>query len=371
MTQPTGRLSRKGKWLIAILTFVIVAGIAGYYNRTALALWGFDAFLSKKVEKKLENSYKPLEGRPVPQPVVYKKEDPFSLLLLGVDQRDKEIGRSDTMIYAVIRPADGAILMISIPRDTYTEIVGKEAKSGDIYEDKITHAYAFGGAKMSVETVEKLFGAKVDHYATINFTGFRDVIDAMGGIALPITEDLVNKEADHEKFVVKAGQDLYNGKDALNFVRYREDAGGDTSRSGRHQVFLNAIMDKAAQVGQWSQIPELIDIMGKNFSTDLTPEHMIDLAKNMLQSDNRTIYSHTLKGEGRRLTDHGIWYFFADEDDLASSKGLIEAWLNPATQKDQLPLPEEYQNKTEKPVKSLSASTSSASTDASPAAGEQ
>ncbi|GGE00464.1 LCP family protein [Paenibacillus nasutitermitis] len=369
MTQPIK--SRKKKWLIAILAFVVVAGIAGYYNRTALALWGFDVFLSDKVEKKLEISYKPLEGRPVPEPVVYKQEDPFSLLLLGVDQRDQEIGRSDTMIYTVIRPADGAILMISIPRDTYTEIVGKETKSGNEYKDKITHAFAFGGAKMSVETVEKLFDAKVDHYATINFTGFRDVIDAMGGISLPIAEDLVNKEADHEKFIVKAGQDSYNGKDALNYVRYREDAGGDTSRAGRHQVFLNAIMNKAAQVGQWSEIPELIDIMGQNFSTDLTPEHMIDLAKNMLQSGNRTIYSHTLKGEGHRLAEHGTWYFFADEDDLTSSIGLIQAWLNPATNKEQLPLPEEYQNKTTKPVESLSASSTSKESSASPSADER
>ena len=132
---------------------------------------------------------------------------------------------------------------------------------------------------MSVETVEKLFDSHIDHYATINFKGFPDVIDSMGGISLPITKDLVNDDPDHEKFVVKAGQDLYNGTDALNYVRFREDAGGDTSRAGRHQVFLNAIMNKASQVGQWTKIPDMIQKMGRNFSTDLTPEHMIDLAK--------------------------------------------------------------------------------------------
>ncbi|MFC5653180.1 LCP family protein [Paenibacillus solisilvae] len=348
--------SRRKKWLLSILVLVVVAGIAGYYNRSALALWGFDFFLSDNVEKKLQNSYKPLEGR-VTTPVVYKKEDPFSLLLLGVDQRDKEIGRSDTMIYTVVRPIDGAILMISIPRDTYTAIIGKETKSGKQWEDKITHAYAFGGAKMSVETVENLFDSRIDHYATINFQGFRDVIDAMGGISLPITEDLVNDDADHEKFVVKAGQDLYNGKDALNYVRYREDAGGDTSRAGRHQVFLNAIMNKASQVGQWAKIPDLMDTMGQNFSTDLTPEHMIDLAKSMLQAGNRTIYSHTLKGNGHRKENHGAWYYFADEEDLAATQQLIKAWLDPAKTKAELPLPEEYQVKDKKPVESLSATS--------------
>jgi LCP family protein required for cell wall assembly len=252
--------------------------------------------------------------------------------------------------------------MISIPRDTYTEIVGKETKSGRPWEDKITHAYAFGGAKMSVETVEKLFGEPVDHYATINFTGFRDVIDAMGGIPLPITKDLVNDDPDHEKFVVKAGQPVYNGQDALNYVRYREDAGGDMNRTVRHQVFLNAIMNKAAQVGQWSKIPEMMDIMGDNFSTDLTPQHMIDLAKSMLQTDNRTIYSHTLKGEGRRISAGGAWYFFADEEDVAKAKGWIEAWLDPAKNKEELPLPDDYRDKNTKPVQSLSAAPAQSST---------
>ncbi|QHT58641.1 LCP family protein [Paenibacillus lycopersici] len=354
MTRPRRR-RRRYRWLAALLVLLVAGGATAYYNRGALALWGFDTFLSDRVEEKLEKSYKPLEGRK-PVETVYKKEQPFSLLLLGVDQRDKEIGRSDTMIYTVVRPSDGAMLMVSIPRDTYVDIVGKKTKAGRQWEDKITHAYAFGGTKMSMETVEKMFGVRVDHYATINFKGFRDVIDAMGGIALPITKDLVNDDPDHEKFVVKAGKDVYNGTEALNFVRYREDAGGDTSRAGRHQVFLNAIMNKASSVGQWSKIPQMIDIMGNNFSTDLTPAHMLDLARSMLQSGSRSIYSHTLKGEGHRKTARGAWYYFADEQDLAASKALIKAWLDPASTKAQLPLPEENQQKNkQQPVAPLSA----------------
>jgi len=348
------RLSRKWKWIISLLAVVLLVGTAGYYNRGMLATWGFDVFLKDKVKDKLGQSYKPLPSRET-KPVAYKKEDPFSLLLLGVDQRDKEIGRSDTMIYTVVRPVDGSILMISIPRDTYTEIVGKTKKNGDPWEDKITHAYAFGGAEMSVGTVEHLFDSRVDHYTTINFKGFRDVIDAMGGISLPITEDLVNDDKDHEKFIVKAGQDVYNGQDALNFVRFREDAGGDMSRTGRHQVFLNAIMNKASEVQQWTKIPELMDIMGDNFTTDLTPDHIIDLAKSMLSTNNRTIYSHTLKGEGGRKTSGGAWYYFADEEDLEKVKVLIKGWLDPKLTKAQLPLPDQYKQKPQTPVKSLSA----------------
>lgn len=344
--QQEARTSRRRKWVAALLAVVLVSGVAGYANRTRLASWGFDLFFADQVKEKLDHSYKPLIGREAKPIATYKKEEPLSLLLLGVDQRENEIGRSDTMIYTVIRPEDGTILMVSIPRDTYTPIVGKTKKNGDPWEDKITHAYAFGGAKMSVETVENLFGSRVDHYATINFNGFRNVIDAMGGIPLPIKEDLVNDDPDHEKFVVKAGQDVYNGKDALNYVRYREDAGGDMSRTGRHQIFLNAIMDKASQVNQWSKIPALMDIMGDNFTTDLTSTQIIDLAKIMLKSNQRTIYSHTLKGEGHRKSRGGAWYYFADDNDLAAVNALIEAWLDPTLKSSQLPLPDEYKPKT-------------------------
>lgn len=342
------RISRKWKWVSGLTAFIVLLGAVGYFNRGALAMLGFDLFFSKKVEKKLEQSYKPLEGRQT-APVAYTDTKPISFLLLGVDQREGESsGRSDTIIYTVVRPKDGAILMVSVPRDTLTEIAGREEK------DKINHAYAFGGAKMAVETVELLFDAPVNYYASINFKGFKDAIDAMGGIALPIEEDIVNKGRDHEKFVIKGGQDLYNGTDALNYVRYREDAGGDMSRTGRHQIFINAMLDKASGVDQWTKIPELIDIMGENFSTDMSPDQIISLAKTLLQADSRTIYSHTLKGEGGRGKSN-LWYFYADDEDLEQVKAIIDGWMDEKTTKAQLPLPEKYRPKNDNGSRTLSA----------------
>jgi polyisoprenyl-teichoic acid--peptidoglycan teichoic acid transferase len=335
------RLTRKRRWMAGIAAVVIVLGAIGYMNRTAVALWGFDMLFKDQVENKLERSYQPLKRRETPEngpnaePVSHEaKQKPFTMLLLGVDARGKEQGRSDTMILSVVRPADSAILMVSIPRDTYVEIEGHGG-------DKITHAYAYGKADLAVDTVERLFEVPIDHYAVINFLGFKDVIDAMGGIALPIEKDLVNDDPDHEKFIVKAGQPLYNGNDALNYVRFREDAGGDSSRTGRHQVFINAILDKASGVGQWTKIPDLIDIMGNNFTTDIRPSAIIELAKNMLTGDTRTIHSHTLKGEGKRKTRGGAWYYHADEQDLEQSKAMINDWLIAGKELSELQLPDE------------------------------
>lgn len=312
-----------------ILLVVAVLGSGIYVYRKPLAIMAFDMFLSDHVEKKLQKSYAPLQGEQ-PKPVVYQTK-PFTALLLGVDQRDNEPARSDTMIYSVIRPKEGKILLISIPRDTYTEIVGKNKK------DKINHAYAFGGEKMSKDTVEAFLGHQAEYYAAINFKGLRDVVDALGGVELPITKDIVNKDKDHEKFTIKAGQPIYNGKDALNFVRYREDS--DFNRTKRHQVFLNAMVKRVLQLDQVSKIPELMDIAGANFKTDIVPSNIIDLAKQLLTGDNPPqIYSYTIMGKGTRINN--IFYDLADKKDVEYAEKLIESWSSPDTTDAQLLLPE-------------------------------
>ncbi|MGO4347674.1 LCP family protein [Paenibacillus sp. MCAF9] len=341
----------KRRWLIAASAAVVLLGVVGFFNRGTLAMLGFDWFLEGQVKKQLEQSYKPIDGRePVPVSTINKKQDPFSILLLGIDQRGKETGRSDTMIYTVVRPNDGEMLMVSIPRDTYVDIVGKNK------EDKITHAYAFGGAGMAMNTVEKFLDTPIQYYASINFEGFRNVIDTLGGISLPIEEDIVNKDADHEKFVIKAGQETYNGKDTLNYVRYREDAGGDINRTERHQIFLNLLMDKAKQMNQWSKIPELMDIMGDNFSTDMRPQQLVDLGQIMLMAKDRKIYSHSLLGDGHRLKSGGAWYYFADEEDLSKVQTMIKNWLNADTPASSLILPDKYNEDKVKDVGALSSS---------------
>ncbi|WP_339300791.1 LCP family protein [Paenibacillus sp. FSL K6-2441] len=321
---------KKIAWIVLIV--LLVAGAGGYLFRKPLAVMAFDLFLSGKVEETLERSYAPLEGEETrPVEPAEEKMKPFSTLLLGVDQRNNEPARSDTMIYAVVRPEDAKVLLISIPRDTYTEIVGK----GD--EDKINHAYAFGGEKMAKDTVENFIGYPVDYYAAVNFQGVRDIVDALGGVELPITKDIVNKQADHEKFTIKANKPLYDGTEALNFVRYREDS--DFNRTKRHQVFLNAMVNRMLKLNQVTKIPELINLMGDNFKTDLPPSQIIELSKKVLLGDTSPqISGFTILGKGIRI--NGVYYDKANEEDVDFAKEMIDNWLNPDTEASDLILPE-------------------------------
>ena len=102
--------------------------------------------------------------------------EPVSILLLGADERGEDKGRSDSLMVITLNPKNNSMKTVSIPRDTYTEIVGK-GKS-----DKINHAYAFGGVDMSVATVEKFLNVPINYYIEVNMEGFKDIVDAVGGV---------------------------------------------------------------------------------------------------------------------------------------------------------------------------------------------
>ncbi|MEK5450581.1 LCP family protein [Paenibacillus sp. FSL R7-0331] len=327
------------KRYIALITLAVIL-LGGFLFQKPLAVLAFDLFLSDQVEAKLEEeSYVPLVKDNTtavkPEPVVFKS-DPFSLMLLGTDQRGNETARSDTMIYAVVRPEDYKLLLISIPRDTYTEIIGHR----DNKKDKITHAYAFGGQQMAKDTLEALLGHDIQYYATINFQGLKDAVDAIDGVPLPIKKDIVNKGADHEKFTIVGGKSSYNGEEALNYTRYREDS--DFNRTKRQQVFIDVVANKMLSISQIGKIPELLDIMGENFKTDMEPSLIISLAKKFMGGKDMDISSFTVMGEGKKID--GVYYDIVDEEDLSEAQAMIDNWMNAGTPVSQLIEPGKAEN---------------------------
>ena len=117
------------------------------------------------------------------EPIAFEKKEPFSVLVLGVDEREGDKGRSDTMIVLTVNPESKSTKMVSIPRDTYTEIVGKGI------QDKINHAYAFGGIEMSMASIENLLDIPIDYVVQVNMESFKDIVDAVGGIKVNNTLD--------------------------------------------------------------------------------------------------------------------------------------------------------------------------------------
>ncbi|BFH64696.1 MULTISPECIES: LCP family protein [Paenibacillus] len=325
LTRPRKKKKKRKKttWiLIALACLLLIAG-AGYIFRKQVALLAFDTLMKDTVTETLDQSYEKIDEEEKPETV----QNPFSVLLLGTDERKDEPGRSDTIIYSVVRPEDGRVLLISIPRDTYTEIAEENKKS------KINAAYSRGGIKRSVDTVENLVGNNVDFYATINFQGLKDVVDKLGGVELPITKVIENKQKIHEKLRVEPNKPIYNGEEALSYARYREDS--DFNRTMRHRVLINAIMARTLELKNITKIPDLIKVAGSNFKTNMPSSFIIDLAKKFYEDGKMPTFSnYMLQGKGAMRSS--IWYYDPDRKDVEYIQKLIANWHDPNTPAGQL-----------------------------------
>lgn len=187
------------------------------------------------------------------------------LLLAGTDQRADEASRSDTIMYAALRPVDRKIEMVSIPRDSLVEIPG-------VGEDKINASLAYGGIDLLQETVENLVDNPVDHTVLINFESFADIIDAMGGIRINVEEDMYLPE---EGIDLKAGEQKLDGHDALAFVRWRGDGTGDIGRMERQSEFMQALSEKVRHLTPWRAAMTLWTVQ-REIDTDMS---ILDILK--------------------------------------------------------------------------------------------
>ncbi|MFZ2877697.1 MAG: LCP family protein, partial [Enterococcus aquimarinus] len=169
-------MSKVQKFFIGVLgvLLVLVIGVTAFATKIYFDVKG-------SVDKTYETVERQETGVSRKEEVNLKNKDSFSILLLGVDTGDlgrTETGRSDAIMVATVSPEDNKTQIVSIPRDTYMEIVGYGTF------DKINHAYAFGGPAMSMDSLEKYLDIPIDHYAAINLKGIQDLVDAVGGVTV-------------------------------------------------------------------------------------------------------------------------------------------------------------------------------------------
>lgn len=238
--------------LFYLILFCIVIGVA------FAALWMVRA----------HNAPTPIDQIPESERAAVAMEREKSnvyLLLAGTDQRADEASRSDTIMYAALRPVDRKIEMVSIPRDSLVEIPG-------VGEDKINASLAYGGVELLQETVENLVDNPVDHTVLINFESFADIIDAMGGIRINVEEDMYLPE---EGIDLKAGEQKLDGHDALAFVRWRGDGTGDIGRMERQSEFMQALSEKVRHLTPWRAAMTLWTVQ-REIDTDMS---ILDILK--------------------------------------------------------------------------------------------
>ncbi|MGM9965875.1 MAG: LCP family protein [Rummeliibacillus sp.] len=294
------------RWCLGIFTIIlIITGIIAYsvYDQ---AMSTFDE-IHTPVERNSSISRT--------EPVELEERQPFSILLLGIDERQRDSGRSDTMIVLSVNPQTNNTLMVSIPRDTYTQIVGKNIK------DKINHAYAFGGIEMSMNSVEKLLNIPIDYVAKVNMEGFEQVINTVGGIQ--VENALAFQEGN---YTFKKGDITLDGEAALAYVRMRkEDPQGDFGRQNRQKQVIQAVIEEGTSLKTLLKYQNIFDILGNNISTNLTFDQIKELQQSYRESLSNIQQIHFEKGKGKTI--HGVWYYMMDSNELTEVSNTLKKHL--------------------------------------------
>ena len=239
---------RRPRWgriaLLAGIVLVVIGLIAG------ISLYSYASNLDQNLKR--TDAFSALTGDR-PKSLVKGAQN---ILLLGSDSRDPDTNdgkqnawRSDTIILMHVPADHKTAQLISIPRDTWVTIPSSDSAPCDSgSRAKINASFAFGGIPRAVHTVECLTGVHVDNVMAVDFGGFQEVVDAIGGVDLYVDQTITSIHKPHRVF--KKGMMHMNGAQALDWVRQRyQFARGDFAREEHQQQFLKALMAKASSSG--------------------------------------------------------------------------------------------------------------------------
>lgn len=248
-------------------------------------------------------------------------KDPFSVLLVGIENQEGGKGRSDVLLLATVNPAKEEIYMVSIPRDTRTFL----PEAG--YETKINHSYGYDEIHSTIAAVNRLLDVPIDYYVTTNFDGFEDVVDTLNGIEVDVPFTFKAQLTGSLKWkVYHEGPMKLNGNEALAYVRMRKsDPQGDHGRNQRQQQVIKEIVRKSTSFSSLTKMDDLIEDLGENVTTNIPPSKFLSFAKLYTKIKNTEIQNLKLEGVDEQVND--IWFFYPDEDSLKSISETLNASL--------------------------------------------
>lgn len=268
------RKSRISKFIgrLILVLFIILLLLFGVYSCTVYKLIGKMDYSETGARSRTDNAL--------------AKSYVTSVLLIGTDGRsDVERGRSDTMMLLSVNSRTDTVTLTSFMRDCYVEIP-------DGYGwDKLNAAYSYGGAELLMDTIEHNFGVQIDDYISVNFVSFSNIIDAVGGIEI----DISDAEAQEINTILQAevnsimgddtfadllesgGKLLLNGKQALSYARIRYVGNADFERTERQRRVMELAIDKLKSFAP-SAISKISDSVMPNVSTNMTSQELYMLS---------------------------------------------------------------------------------------------
>lgn len=268
---------------------------------------------------------------------------PVNILLMGLDEGKI---RTDVVVLAHIDPRQKLVSLLSIPRDTLTEIDCTGLDKACVSPDKLAHAHAYGGengAQVTVRTVETLLNVKIDHYIRVDFDGFKEVVDSLGGVDLVIDQNMDYEDPYAHPplkihFKGSTEPQHLNGQQALNYVRFRSDARGDIGRTERTKKFLVALARKAKESKNLTKLPSVVRTVLAHVKTDVDFDTALALARSATSINLDQVQMATIPGGDDRNSPRG-WVWVIDQEKTAD---LVDRMIiNPKPPEAESPQPKE------------------------------
>lgn len=230
------------------------------------------------------------------------KKEIKNIALFGIDAPEGKNGRSDSIMILTIDKKNNELKLSSIMRDSYLDIKGYG-------KDKVTHAYAFGGPELAINTLNRNLNLNIENFITVNFTTLPTIIDKLNGIELNITKgDLKYLESS----ITKTGLQNLNGDEALAYSRIRYD-GGDQMRTQRQRNVIDAIFKKVIAIPV-SNYPSILNELLPFVKTNLSSSEFMSIGKDIAFMKISKIKQYRLPcnthSKGKNI--NGVYYMTFD-----------------------------------------------------------
>ena len=239
-----------------------------------------------------------------------------NIALFGVDATDGETGRSDSIMVATLDPVHNKLKLTSIMRDSYVYIDGYG-------QDKINHAYAYGGPELAIKTINENFGLNIEDFVTVNFSSLPKIINILGGVDIEITneeleyingyiDDINYKDGTSSPHIYYAGLQHLDGTQALAYSRIRYTSGGDYQRTQRQRTVLEALFNKLTSTSVASYNSLLNEVL-PYVQTNLNATDILSLGTKVLGiGTNLEQDRFPRDGYGEGAMINGVYYLTFD-----------------------------------------------------------
>lgn len=318
---------KRNKWIkrilftILVLVFFVTGTVVGYYGSEIMRVL---SDVSENTPEELQDTSE--------QDARLEELHPFSVLLLGLDDADGT-RRSDTLIVATINPNEESVKLVSIPRDTMITLPDSDRS------EKINALYTIYGVSGTIDYVEEYLDIPISYYATLNFEGLVDLVDAVGGITVdsPLAFTVQDSDENSDAIEIEEGLQTVDGEHALGYARMRkQDPRGDWGRQERQQEVIQTLAEKLMSLDSFVNFAPIMDAVRENLQTNLSGQQIWTIANNYTEAAN-DVESLEIQGEADYVyfpsydLDLYVWLPFDESIEKIQSTLREHLELDPST----------------------------------------